>query len=65
MIYSEAFERLPAEASDAIYRRMWEVLSGRERGARYDRLTRADREAIVEILIETKTGLPGYFSATF
>ena len=65
MIYTEAFDRLPPEASDAIYRRMWDVLSGRERGARYDRLTRADREAIVEILIETKKGLPGYFTATF
>jgi hypothetical protein len=64
MIYTEAFDRLPAEAKDAIYRRMWDVLSGRERGARYDRLMRADREAIVEILIETKKDLPGYFSAT-
>ena len=28
MIYSEAFDALPAEAKDAIYKRMWQVLVG-------------------------------------
>jgi hypothetical protein len=52
MIYSPAFDGLPAEAKAAIYRRMWEVLGKREE---------ADRRAIVEILRETKRDLPGYF----
>ena len=40
---------------------MWEVLSGREKQPRYRALSLADRRAIVEILRETKPGLPDYF----
>jgi hypothetical protein len=36
-------------------------LSGQERQAPYTRLSVADRQAIVEILRETKKDLPGYF----
>jgi hypothetical protein len=61
MIYSDAFEALPAPIKDAIYARMWAVLSGAERGAPYDGLARADRQAIVEILRATKPELPAYF----
>jgi len=61
MIYADAFDALPSEARDAIYRRMWDVLSGREGGARYARLSAADRRAIVEILRETKKNLPADF----
>jgi len=61
MIYSEAFEALPAEAKAAIYERMWRVLSGRVREKKYMRLSLADRQAILEILRDTKKGLPEYF----
>jgi len=61
MIYSQAFDSLPEQARSAIYERMWEVLSGAEKGSRYARLSLADRRAIVDILRETKPGLPGYF----
>lgn len=61
MIYSDAFDALPADARDAVYRRLWSVLSGDEAGARYARLSTDDRTAIVEILRETKNGLPEYF----
>jgi hypothetical protein len=61
MIYSDAFEALPRAAKDAIYARMWQILSGQERQAPYTRLSVADRQAIVEILRETKKDLPGYF----
>jgi hypothetical protein len=57
MIYSAAFDGLPAEAKDAIYQRMWRVLSGEERS----RISGEDRRAIVEILRETKKDLPQYF----
>jgi hypothetical protein len=60
-IYSDAFDALPTGAKDPIYRRMWQVLSGDERGDRYRALTVADRRAIVEILRDTKRGLPAYF----
>lgn len=61
MIYSEAFDGLPDEARDAIYARMWRVLSGREKAGKYAKLSLADRQAVVEILRETKKGLPDYF----
>jgi hypothetical protein len=61
MIYSEAFDGMPDEAKEAIYGRMWQILSGQEKGKKYARLTLADRQAIVEILRETKKGLPDYF----
>jgi hypothetical protein len=61
MIYTNAFDGLPAVAKEAIYTRMWEVLSGADRSKQYSRLSLIDRRAVVEILRETKTGLPGYF----
>ena len=61
MIYTEAFDALPETALDAIYRRMWAVLSGEVTESPYDRLALADRQAIVEILRETKPDLPDYF----
>lgn len=61
-IYSAAFDALPPSAKDPIYRRMWQVLSGEERGDRYrSALSLADRRAIVEILQDTKRDLPAYF----
>jgi len=62
MIYSAAFDALPAVAKDALYRRMWQVLSGEERDPRYTgAFSRADRQAVVEILRDTKSDLPPYF----
>jgi hypothetical protein len=62
LIYSPAFDALPPGAKDPIYRRMWQVLSGQERDARYlSALSLADRRAIVEILRDTKKDLPQYF----
>jgi len=61
LIYSPAFDALPAAAKDAIYQRLWAVLSDDDTSPRYDRLTLGDRQAIIEILRGTKTDLPDYF----
>jgi hypothetical protein len=61
MIYTQAFESLSEPARNAIYQRMWQILSGAEKGTRYARLSRTDRQSIVEILRDTKPGLPSYF----
>jgi hypothetical protein len=63
MIYADAFDGLPAAAKEAIYKRMWQVLSGADRSQKYARLTLPARQAIVEILRETKSGLPAYFQS--
>jgi hypothetical protein len=64
MIYSEAFDALPDAARSAVYDRLWSILSGRTSDALYARLSPADRAAIIEILRETKSGLPDYFKST-
>jgi hypothetical protein len=64
LIYSEAFDALPDTVKRAVYARMWAVLSGAERDAKYDRLTEADRTAVLEILRDTKSDLPAYFHGT-
>ena len=61
MIYSEAFDNLPPEARDYLYRRLWEILRGRETDPRFARLAPADRQAVREILLATKSNLPGYW----
>ena len=61
LIYTEAFDALPAPAKAAVYARMWQVLSGAETNRRYGRLKPADRVAIIDILRETKPDLPAYF----
>jgi hypothetical protein len=61
MIYTPAFDGLPAAAREAVYSRLWEVLSGREKQPRYKVLSLQDRQAIVSILRETKRDLPSYF----
>lgn len=59
MIYSAAFDGLPAEVKDAVYRRLFAVLDGHITGARYAQLTPPLRRAAREILLETKADLPG------
>ncbi len=65
MIHTHAFDGLPVEARNAIYARLWQVLSGRDDDPRYDRLLPDDRRAIIEILQSTKASLPEYFSTNF
>jgi hypothetical protein len=61
MIYSEAFDALPVKARDAVYARLFAVLSGKATTPALRRLTAADRTTALEILRGTKQGLPAYF----
>lgn len=58
LIYSEAFDSIPGPAKDYIYRRLFEVLSGRDQGPDFASLSPEVRRAILEILVATKPGLP-------
>ena len=64
MVYSTAFDSLPAPVKDAVYRRLWDVLSGKDPAPKYAHLGTADRQAIIEILRTTKTDLPGAFTVS-
>jgi hypothetical protein len=61
LIYSDAFNSMPSIAKDRIYRRLWEVLSGKDKTPKYARLSPSDRKAIFEILQATKKDLPAYW----
>jgi hypothetical protein len=61
LIYSEPFDGLPATARQAVFARLSEVLSGRDTRKITQHLSAADRQAIVQILRETKPDLPASF----
>jgi hypothetical protein len=62
LIYSAAFDDLPSLAKEYVYHRLFEILTGREQGSEFARLTGEDRRAILEILLATKPGLPEEWS---
>jgi hypothetical protein len=61
LIYSPAFDGLPASVKERVYQQLWNVLTGRVMGKQYAHLSDTDRQAIREILIGTKSGLPDYW----
>jgi hypothetical protein len=64
LVYSNSFNSLPGPAKDRVYERLWEILTGQKTGKDDPSLAIADREAIVEILRETKPDLPDYWRAS-
>jgi hypothetical protein len=56
MIYSPAFDALPAEVKNAVVTRLWQILSGEEGDSRYAHLSAEDRRAIGDILRDTMGG---------
>jgi hypothetical protein len=59
LVYSEQFAGLPAEVHAYIYKRVRDVLTGRERGADFATVSGGERSAILAILKDT---LPGFQS---
>ena len=54
LIYSDAFEALPLVTRRFIYRRLASILTGEDTGATFAHLSLGDRQAILQILRETK-----------
>jgi hypothetical protein len=63
LIYSEAFESLPDVVKARIYERLWDILSGKDTAAEWQKIPDETRQAIREILVDTKPGLPDYWKA--
>jgi hypothetical protein len=61
LIYTRAFDGLPREASERVYLRLWEVLTGKDQSKPFTHLSAKDKQAVLDILRETKTGLPAYW----
>lgn len=62
LIHSESFDALPPELKVRIYQRLWDILTGRDTGPEWKRLTDADRRSVLEILRATKKDLPAYWN---
>lgn len=58
LIGSASFAALPEAAKTLAYRRLRDVLTGRDQGPEFAHLAPEDRRAILEILVETLPGLP-------
>jgi hypothetical protein len=58
LVYSEAFDSIPEPAKTYVYDRLLEVLTGQDKSGEFDAVSLADRQAILEILLETKHNLP-------
>lgn len=68
MIYSAAFDGMPDLVRGRVYRRLYDILTGQDSsksvgGLSLKNLSTDDRRAILEIVRETKPGLPAYWTA--
>lgn len=61
LIYSEAFDELPKPALEELYRQLWLALTGQTKDKELAAIPAADRQAVLEILRQTKRNLPDYF----
>lgn len=64
LVYSPSFDALPDPVREHIWRRIWDVLAGQDRSKDFSHLSDADRQAIREILRETKPSLPDYWQTS-
>jgi len=61
MVYSESFDALPGSVRERIYQRLYDILTGKDTTPKFAKIAQADRQAIIEILRETKPALPAYW----
>lgn len=61
MIYSPSFDALPVRARRHFYRRLWDILAGEDTTGEFTRLTPESRQAVREILLDTRKDLPAYW----
>lgn len=64
LIYSDAFEKLPEKLRDQLYQRLWNILKGKDASPQFKGIPASVRQAILEILIDTKPNLPAYWRAS-
>lgn len=59
LIYSKSFDELPREMRDYVWQRLGKILSGEDKSEKFSHLSESDRQAIAEILRDTKPELAG------
>jgi hypothetical protein len=63
MMYSEAFDNMPAWVRERVYKKLYDVLTNQDTSDRYKKLSASDREAVLQIVRDTKPGLPDYWKS--
>ena len=61
LVYSRSFDALPDEARELVLKRLWQILTGADQSKEFKHLSETDRNAIREILCDTKQNLPEYW----
>lgn len=61
LIYSAAFAELPKPLKAEVYRQLWQALNSQDDGDHFRHLSSTDRQAILEIVRDTKDDLPEYW----
>ncbi|MEP6671847.1 MAG: hypothetical protein ABJF10_21985 [Chthoniobacter sp.] len=61
LIYSEAFDQIPMVMRDHLLQRLYDILTGKDEDPEFSKITANDRQAVLEILRETKPNLPAYW----
>lgn len=61
LIHSCAFKELPSETKDYLYKRLWEILNGKDQNEPFSKIKMSDLQAIKEILLDTQKDLPKYW----
>jgi hypothetical protein len=65
MVYSDQLNGLPGPIRERLYRHLYDVLVGKDARKKYEARSAADRQAILQILLETKTDLPPYWTGSW
>jgi hypothetical protein len=58
LIYSKPFDHMPEQVKAYVYRRLEQVLTGKDQDKEFAHLSASDRAAILAILSETKPDFP-------
>ena len=61
LIYSQSFDAIAAPIKEVVLQKLYDILTGKNEDPQFARRTPGERKAILEILRETKPGLPGYW----
>ena len=61
LIYSAQFDALPPVMRDHLLQRLHAILTGQDHDPQFARLAPAERQALLEILRDTKPNLPDYW----
>ena len=64
MIYSSTFDEMPEAIRARVYQRLFDILTGKDNDQKFARLSVEDRSNILEIVRETKQGIPSYWHAS-